>query len=92
MFHTYAANVLSRCCVCLQWFKSIFRCFCKCFQHMLQVFQLFQMFVESVPSRCCKYRSGVPRVAMGTCHSRLQQLLGLCQAGIDVWVGEAEGA
>jgi hypothetical protein len=29
---------------------------------------------------------------MGTCHSRLQQLLGLCQASIDVWVGEAEGA
>jgi hypothetical protein len=32
---------------------------------MLQVFQLFQTYVASVSSKCCKNKSGVVHVAMG---------------------------
>jgi hypothetical protein len=38
--------------------------FCKCFRRMLQVFHLFQTYVASVSSGCCKSRSGVAHVAM----------------------------
>jgi hypothetical protein len=40
MFQTYAACVLSGCCVWLQWFSSVFRCF----------FQVFEKHVSSVSS------------------------------------------
>jgi hypothetical protein len=30
MFHTYVAGVLSRYCICLQWFSSVIRCFFAC--------------------------------------------------------------
>jgi hypothetical protein len=45
MFHTYVASVLSERCVCLQWFSSVFRCFCKCFRYMFQVFHLSSFFM-----------------------------------------------
>jgi hypothetical protein len=35
MFHTYVASVSSGCCICLQWFLSVFRRFCKCFISLL---------------------------------------------------------
>jgi hypothetical protein len=38
MFHTYISSVLSECCICLQWFFSVFRCFCNCLRLMVQVF------------------------------------------------------
>jgi CBS domain containing-hemolysin-like protein len=41
IFHTYVESVLSRCCVCLQWFSSVFSCFCKYFRRMFHVFHLF---------------------------------------------------
>jgi hypothetical protein len=50
MFHTYVVSVLYGCCICLQWFSIVFKCFasvadacCKyfsCFVCMLQVFYL----------------------------------------------------
>jgi hypothetical protein len=44
MFHAYVSNVLSECCVSLQWFSSVFAsvsnvCF-SCFKRMLQVLDL----------------------------------------------------
>jgi hypothetical protein len=38
--------------------------FCKCFRRMLQVFQLFGMYIAIVSSRCCKNRLRVGHVAM----------------------------
>ena len=61
MFHTYVVSVLSACCVCLQWFSSVFRCFCKCFRRMFQVFHLL-WYVASVASR---YFKSISRVAHG---------------------------
>ena len=40
MFHTYVASILSGRCVCSAMVSSVFRCFCKCFTCMLQVFHL----------------------------------------------------
>jgi hypothetical protein len=34
-----------------------FRCFCKCFEHILQVFQLFLTYIASVSSECSKSKS-----------------------------------
>jgi hypothetical protein len=78
MLYMYVANVLSGCCMCLEWLSNVFQVFCKCFKRMLQVFQLFRMYIANVLSGCCKSRSGV---AVGhTCRSRLLQLLGHCRA------------
>jgi hypothetical protein len=41
-----------------------FLVFCKCFRCMLQVFQLFWIFVMSVLSEYCKSRLGVAHIAM----------------------------
>ena len=49
MFYTYVVSVLSACCVCLQWFSSVFRCFCKCFRRMFQVLHLSSF----VCCKCC---------------------------------------
>jgi len=42
-------------------FKFFF-CVLQVFQRMLQVFQLFRMYVASVSFRCCKNRSDVAHV------------------------------
>jgi hypothetical protein len=52
MFHIYVACVLSGCCVWLQWFSSVFRCFFKCFNCL-------QMYVATVVSRCFKSKSSI---------------------------------
>ena len=46
MFHTYVTSVLSGCCICLQWFLSIFRCFCNYFRLMFQVLHLFRCMLQ----------------------------------------------
>ena len=55
MFHTYVVSVLSGCCICLQWFSSVFQvgfasvsdvCF-KCFICLL-------LYVASIVSVCSK--------------------------------------
>jgi len=67
--------VYFECCICCKCFyldvayicigfSSVFRCFCKCFRCILQVFQLVRTHVASVSSGCCKSRSGVAHVAM----------------------------
>jgi hypothetical protein len=61
-FHIYVASVLSRYCVCLQWFSSVFHIFLQVFQSMFQVFQLSSTYVASVMSGCRKSRSGVAHV------------------------------
>jgi hypothetical protein len=40
------------------------------FRRMLQVFQLFQMYVASVSSKCCKSRSNVAHVVVGPAVAR----------------------
>jgi hypothetical protein len=45
-------------------FSSVFRCFCKCFRYMFQVFHCFQMYVANVSFECFKSRSDVAYVAM----------------------------
>jgi hypothetical protein len=54
-FITYVASVSSwcytsrsRCCIYLQWLWRVFRCFCKYFRRMLQVFQLFRTYIAKV--------------------------------------------
>jgi hypothetical protein len=37
VFGTSVASVSSECCIYLQLFSSVFRCFCKCFRCMFQV-------------------------------------------------------
>jgi hypothetical protein len=63
-FHIYVASVLSRYCICLQWFSSVFHIFLQVFQSMFQVFQLSSTYVASVMSGCLKSRSGVAYVVM----------------------------
>jgi hypothetical protein len=48
MFHTYVASVLSGCCVCLQWFSGVFKCFasisdayCRCFSFFVRMLKMF---------------------------------------------------
>jgi hypothetical protein len=55
-FHTYVASVSSRCCI---HFEMATHVFLSCFRHMLQVSQLFWVYVANVSSICCKSRSGV---------------------------------
>jgi hypothetical protein len=58
MFLTYIASVLSRCCVCLQWFSSVFRCFFAIVsQECFKCFIYLQTYVASVVSECFKSRS-----------------------------------
>jgi hypothetical protein len=46
-FHTYIASVLSRCCVCLQWFSSVSGVFFKCFQtHISSVSSFFRRMLQ----------------------------------------------
>jgi hypothetical protein len=63
-FHIYVASVLSRYCVCLQWFSSVFHIFLQVFQSMFQVFQLSSTYVASIMSGCLKSRSGVAHLVM----------------------------
>jgi hypothetical protein len=64
VYFTYMLQVfLSRCCICLQWLFKCFQMLCKCFRHVLQMFQLFQTYVASVSSGCCKSKSGVAYVS-----------------------------
>jgi hypothetical protein len=66
--------VLSRCCICFTHMLasvlqdvayvsamvlSVFRCFCKCFRFMFQVFHLPSKYIASVASECFKSRSDV---------------------------------
>ena len=53
---------------------KFFLVFYKCFRRMLQVFQLFWMYVANVFSRCCKSKYGCCTCCSG---SHLLQLLGL---------------
>jgi hypothetical protein len=55
VFHTFVASVSSG---CLQWFLSVFRCFCKCFRCMFQMFHLSSLHVATVAFGCFKSRSG----------------------------------
>jgi hypothetical protein len=53
------ANVLFRCCICFLVVSSVFRCFCKCFRCMFQVFICLQTYVTSVLFEYFKSRLGV---------------------------------
>jgi hypothetical protein len=61
-FYAYVASLSSWClhmfAMATHVFSSFF-VFCKCLRRMLQVFQLFQTYVVSVLSGCCKNRSDV---------------------------------
>jgi hypothetical protein len=55
MFHTYVASVLYGCCICLQWFSRVFKCFasvadtcCKCFSYFVRMLQVFYLDVSKV--------------------------------------------
>jgi hypothetical protein len=48
------ASVLSGCSIYLQWFQVFFRCFCKCFKRMFQVFYLSSLYVITVAYGCFK--------------------------------------
>jgi hypothetical protein len=68
MFHTYIARVLSRYCICLQWFPSVSLCvFLQVFQKAcFECFTCLQMYVAVVASECFKSRSGVAhRISVG---------------------------
>jgi hypothetical protein len=74
MFHTYVANVLSECCICLKWFSSIFHVFdASVSETCLKCFICLQTCVTSIASRCFKSRSGVAHemhVGSGREHER----------------------
>jgi hypothetical protein len=55
VFHTFVASISSG---GLQWFPSVFRCFCKCFKRMFQVFHLSSLHIATVAFGCFKSRSG----------------------------------
>jgi hypothetical protein len=57
MFYTYVASISSRCCICLHWLHTCFRC-------MLQVFQVFRTYVANVSPRCCKSRPDVAHIVV----------------------------
>jgi hypothetical protein len=67
MFHTYIANVLSGCCICVsmvfQVFSGVFACVSavcfKCFKRMFQVFICLHTYVANVSPRYFRNRSGV---------------------------------
>jgi ABC-type proline/glycine betaine transport system permease subunit len=59
VFHASVASVSSRYYIMFEMVSSVFRCFCKCFRHMFQVFHLFLLYVITVASECFKSRSGV---------------------------------
>jgi hypothetical protein len=40
-------------------FAMVFRCFCKCFRCMFQVFYLSYLYVATIVSGCFKSRSGL---------------------------------
>jgi hypothetical protein len=47
MFHTHVASVLSECCVCLQWFSSVFQVFLQVFQiHVLNISYTFRYMLQ----------------------------------------------
>jgi hypothetical protein len=73
MFYTYVATFLSRCCVCLQWFSSVFRCFFQVFQkpvssvsyafrRMLQLLHLDVLNADRL-----LYLSSSPSIALSRC-------------------------
>jgi hypothetical protein len=65
MFHTYVGSVLSRCCVCLQWFSSVLVVFVSVSDACFMCFICFLLHVASVASGCFKSRSGVARGMQG---------------------------
>jgi hypothetical protein len=85
MFYLDVVYVCNSLKVFLGVFASVFDVCCKCFSYFKCMLQVFHLDVANRDR-------GVPRVAGGTCHSRLLQLLGHCQVGIDIWVEEVEGA
>jgi hypothetical protein len=78
---------LSGCCICFthmlqvfyldvayvcNGFQALLGVFASVFTRMLQMFQLFRTYMTSVASECCKTRSCVAYVVIGsTCRSRL---------------------
>jgi hypothetical protein len=84
--HLYVASVLSGCCICFTLMLQVFHpniayVFNTCFRHVSDVyvvsFQLFQVYVVNVSSKCCKSRYGVAHVIVAPiCNSCLLQLLG----------------
>jgi hypothetical protein len=89
MLHMFS-HIYCKCFICmLHMFAMTFKCFqvfYKCFRrilkkrYMLQVFQLFQLYITGVSSECCKIRYDIAQIAMGI---HLPQLLGRRRAGAD---------
>jgi hypothetical protein len=82
---TYVASVLSECCICfthmLQEFyvDVVFACNgFQVFSGVLQVFQMYVVSVSVVSDVCCKSRSGVAHVAMGSTCGRFVSVLDVC--------------
>jgi len=77
MFHTYVASVLYVCCVCLQLFSSVFRCFlqvffCKCFRRTFasvstisDVCCMCFIWMLQKRSKCCTYCGQTREVGAG---------------------------
>jgi hypothetical protein len=100
MFHTYVASVLSGCYICFTLMLQVFHpdvayafntCF-PCVSDVYVAFQLFQMYIANVSSRCCKSRSDVAHIVVAPISSSyLLQLLGppSCER---VWRGREQQA
>jgi hypothetical protein len=84
MFHAYVVSVLSRCCICLQWFQvffGVYKYFRRMFlsvssvlRHMLQVLDLNVSKVDRVlhlPSRLLLPRLDVLSASSEIWHGRL---------------------
>jgi hypothetical protein len=67
-FYIYIASVSFRCCICFAMATHVFP---SCLIHMLQVFQLFRMYVANVFFGYYKSRSGVTQAVI-CCWARLQ--------------------
>jgi hypothetical protein len=63
-------------------FSSFFWCFANVFRRILQMFQLFRMYIASTSSECYKNRSGVAHVAI-----RMRRRGGA--SGLRAWSGDA---
>jgi hypothetical protein len=60
MFHIYVASVLSRCCICLQWFSSLFsRVFAGVSDICFKCFICLFFYIASIASKYVKSKSDV---------------------------------
>jgi hypothetical protein len=82
MFHTYIIGVLYRCCVCLQWFSSVFQVFQTHISsvsfvsfYMLQVLHLDVLKVDQILHMECAWEAGGG--ASGPCTGDVRAALAL---------------